>query len=365
MTKISAPLCLLLLFSAGVSAQDLQKQALGKFIFFDKTLSQPSGQACATCHQPSQAFANSNISVSPGADGVRFGNRNAPSIAYASYTVDWHYNSEDETWMGGFFLDGRASTMLEQAKAPFLNPLEMGNHSAQAIIDKILAGQYRQVFENVYGRDIWQDPTKAFDAVADALVVYQSSDDFAPRFSSKYDAYLQGKTPLTAQEKQGLELYEAQDKGNCAACHPSQPGENGQRPVFTDFSYDNLGVPKNQKLPFYQMAKMYNKLGTDYVDKGLADNAHIKNPAAQRGKFKVPSLRNIALTAPYMHNGVFSTLQQSIEFYNTRDLDDKWGQPEVSDNVNKDELGDLKLSAQEIKDLVVFLETLSDGFMLN
>jgi cytochrome c peroxidase len=365
MIKISTSLSLLLLFSSISMANNQAKEALGKLIFFDKTLSQPSGQACATCHQPDQGFANKNFSVSPGANNQLFGNRNAPSIAYASYTVDWHYNSEDETWMGGFFLDGRAKTLLQQAKGPFVNPLEMANASGQAVVDKVLQGEYKYLFEQVYGAAIWHDKTQAFDAIADALVAYQSSETFAPRFSAKYDAYLQGNITLSAQEMRGLKLFEDPDKGNCAACHPSQVGENGEAPIFTDFSYDNLGVPRNKQLAFYQMAKQHNSQGTRYRDKGLGDNAKIKNSAAALGKFKVPTLRNIALTAPYMHNGVFATLEESVDFYNSRDIDKKWAKPEISENVNKDELGDLQLTDQEVKDLVVFLKTLDDGFIVN
>jgi len=339
------------------------KVGLGKQIFFDSKLSQPVGQSCASCHQSGEGFANRNKLVTAGANPKLFGNRNTPSIAYANFTVDWHYNSEDETWMGGFFVDGRAQTMEEQAKGPFLNPVEMANDSVNSVIKKIKNSHYRQNFEQVFGKSIWLDENKAFNAIADALVAYQKSDVFAPRFTSKYDAYLAKKLKLSAQELRGLKLFEAEDKGNCAACHPSQIGEQGELPLFTDFSYDNLGVPKNVKLPFYQMANTINQLGPNYIDLGLADNPRIKDESAQLGKFKVPTLRNIALTAPYMHNGVFTSLAESVEFYNSRDVGSNFGEAEVAENVNKDELGDLKLTEQEVEDIVVFLETLSDGFI--
>lgn len=337
--------------------------SLGKLIFEDKTLSQPVGQSCASCHVPSQADAQQGLIVSPGATSTLFGNRNAPSITYSMFTTPWYFNTEDETWIGGFFWDGRAKTMHEQAKGPFLNPLEMGNGSAHQVVSKIQSTTYQKMFETVYGKDIWNTPEEAFNAVATALVAYQKSESFAPRFTSKYDAYLQNKTTLTDQEMRGLKLFEAEDKGNCAACHPSQIGEKGELPLFTDFSYDNLGVPKQTHLPFYAMSKKVNPAGKNYVDVGLADNPNIKDPQAQLGKFKVPTLRNIAKTAPYMHNGVFLTLKESVEFYNTRDVDKKWAKAEVSTNVNKDELGNLKLTNDEIDDLVSFLQTLDDGFI--
>jgi cytochrome c peroxidase len=156
----------------------------------------------------------------------------------------------------------------------------------------------------------------------------------------------------------GLDIYEAEDKANCAACHPSQPGENGEPPLFTDFTYDNLGTPKNPDNPFYDLPAKFNPAGADYVDYGLGKA--LDDPA-EDGKFKVPTLRNVGLTAPYMHNGVFQTLEEVVDFYNTRDTGE-WDPPEVAENVNVDELGDLGLTEEEVEDLVAFLHTLDDGW---
>lgn len=339
-----------------------QKVSLGKLIFEDIQLSEPSGQSCASCHNAQQAHADEKQIVSKGANGELFGNRNSPSIIYTKFTVPWHFNTEDETWMGGFFLDGRAVTMAEQAKGPFMNPLEMGNSSAEQVVSKVKAAPYSVLFEQVFGLNIWNNKTLAFNSIADALVSYQHSERFAQRFTSKYDTYLQGKVALSVQEQRGLTIFEAEDKGNCAACHPSQLNDDGSFPQFTDFSYDNLGVPKQENLPFYSMPQKYNAFGKHYIDRGLADNPNIKNAKNQLGKFKVPTLRNITKTAPYMHNGVFETLREAVEFYNTRDVDEKWGKPEVLTNVNQEELGDLKLTEQEINDLLSFLKTLDDGY---
>jgi cytochrome c peroxidase len=339
------------------------KVSLGKLIFEDAQLSDPIGQSCSSCHNSQQGHANQDSIVSAGANAHLFGNRNSPSITYAKYTVPWHFNTEDETWMGGFFLDGRAATMLDQAKGPFLNPLEMGNHSSEQVVAKVRLASYVTLFEQLYSTNIWKNKALAFDAIADALVAYQHDDSFAERFTSKYDAYLQDKVNLSEQESRGLTLFEAEDKGNCAACHPNQLNDDGSSPLFTDFSYDNLGVPKQILLPFYQMPIKYNGHGEVYVDIGLADNPNVNSAIAQRGKFKVPTLRNVAKTAPYMHNGVFKTLREAVEFYNTRDVDEKWRKPEVIENMNKDELGDLKLSTQEINDLLSFLKTLDDGYL--
>lgn len=263
---------------------------------------------------------------------------------------------------GRLFHDGREKTMQKQATGPILNPLEMGTISKNAIVHKVQSANYSQKFQVLYGENTFKNAQYALEKISRVLVAFEQSAEFSPRFTSKYDAYLQQKVELTAQEKNGLTLFEDESKGNCAACHTSKVSDVGEPPLFTDFSYDNLGVPANPDLAFYQLAKKYNPDGRNYIDLGLANNPYIKNREAQLGKFKVPTLRNIALTPPYMHNGVFETLREAVEFYNTRDTDSKWGKPEVSENMNKDELGDLKLTDQEIDDLVAFLKTLDDGW---
>lgn len=335
---------------------------LGQQIFFDTRLSEPQGQSCASCHNPQHAYAHKDVSVSPGATPRLLGKRNAPSLSYSSLTPAWHFNNEDETWIGGFFIDGRALTLEEQALGPLLDPLEMALPSKVILAQRIKSGPYAKVLESLYGAELWQDSDNVATLIAKSLVAFQSSDSFTPRFTSKYDAYLRGKTQLTPQETRGLQLYEAEDKGNCAACHQSQRGENGEWPLFTDFSYDNLGLPKNPELAFLKASAEHNPLGENFVDRGLADNPNILDSLAQLGKFKVPTLRNITVTGPYMHNSLFSDLTEAVEFYNSRDIEEKWSTPEIAENVNKDELGDLKLTSQEVEDIVVFLGTLTDGW---
>lgn len=178
------------------------------------------------------------------------------------------------------------------------------------------------------------------------------------RFDSKYDYFLKGKAQLSEQEIRGMGLFVSERKGNCAACHPSAPAPDGTPPLFTDFTYDNLGVPGNPENPYYTLSRDLNPDGFDYVDLGLALTV---NDPAENGKFRVPTLRNVALTPPYMHNGVFKTLYQVVAFYNTRDVG-PWPPPEVAENVNDEELGDLGLTNQEIEDIVAFLNTLTDGW---
>jgi len=351
---------LICLLAANATAN---KVALGKLIFEDQNLSQPAGQSCASCHQSNQFYADPGKAVSPGANPVLHGNRNAPSIAYVKFTPNLFWNKEEALWMGGFFLDGRATSLQEQAAGPFLNPLEMGNQNPGQVVSKVKGSSYKILFEQVYGVNIWADTVVAFDAITDAIVAYENGPEFA-LFNSKYDYYLQGRVTLSPKEKQGLELFEAQDKGNCAACHPSQQGDNGEPPLFTDYSYDNLGQPANSRLAFYKLAKPFNPQGINYIDYGLAKNPNINNGPDEKGKFKVSTLRNIAGTAPYLHNGVFDTLKEVVEFYNERDVSDRWKKAEVTENKNTEELGDLKLSEVEVDAIVAFLKTLNDGYEL-
>ncbi|NQZ11557.1 MAG: methylamine utilization protein mauG [Algicola sp.] len=363
MTKLPGSVLLLLLSPLSMANQQMQTQkaALGKLIFNDTSLSQPAGQSCQSCHQTAAAYSDPNNIVSPGATPTLFGNRNAPSISYVKYNPVLHWDLTEKTWVGGFFYDGRSTNLHSQAKKPFINPLEMGNSSITQVIAKVKESGYASMLQQLYGKDLFEDEDDAIDAITDALVAYEQGPEFAP-FSAKYDHYLKGNVSLSKQELLGLEVFEAEDKGNCAACHPSQPESSRRPPLFTDYTYDNIGLAANHKLPFLNMATKYNPAGKGYVDQGLAGNPNIDNPELQVGKFKVPTLRNIAKTAPYMHNGIFDNLEDVVDFYNSRDIDKRWGVPEVKATVNHEELGDLKLSEIEVKALVAFMKTLSDGY---
>lgn len=361
MTKLPGCILLLLLSPLSIANQLTPKAALGKLIFNDTSLSQPAGQSCQSCHQTAAAYSDPNNVVSPGATPTLFGNRNAPSISYVKYNPVLHWDLTEKIWVGGFFYDGRSTNLHSQAEKPFINPLEMGNSSITQVIAKVKDSSYAQTLQTLYGKDLFEDEDEAIDAITDALVAYEQGPEFAP-FSAKYDHYLKGNVSLSKQELLGLEVFEAQDKGNCAACHPSKP-ESSRRPaLFTDYTYDNIGLAANNKLPFLTMATKYNPAGKGYVDQGLAGNPNIDNPELQVGKFKVPTLRNIARTAPYMHNGIFDNLEDVVNFYNSRDTDKRWGSPAVKATVNHEELGDLNLSKAEEKALVAFMKTLTDGY---
>lgn len=335
------------------------KQKLGKKLFFDKNLSTPHGQACAGCHSPESGFANPNpdLPVSQGVHKDRFGSRNDLPPAYAAYSPKFHYDPNEKMYVGGQFWDGRAVDLIEQAKGPFLNPLEMANPDEKTVVEKVRKSGYADLFMDVFGDTVFEDSNTAYHNIAEAVAEYERSAELN-QFSSKYDLYLAGKVKLTEQEQRGLKLFEDEKKGNCAVCHPSRLGDDGKFPLFTDFTYDNLGVPKNPKNPFYHLPRQFNPDGIKFVDLGLGGAI---NKSAENGKFKVPSLRNIAKTSPYLHNGIFKTLRQVVVFHNTRDVG-TWPPPEVPENVNRDELGDLGLTEQDTDDIVAFMRTLTDGY---
>jgi cytochrome c peroxidase len=292
-----------------------------------------------------------------------FGARNAPTAAYAIFAPRFHYDEVEGLYVGGLFVDGRADSLEQQAQGPPLNPIEMHNPDRAAYVAKVAGRPYADKLKAIYGQDLFADVDRAFTAISEAIAAFERGAEVSP-FTSKYDAYLRGTALLTAQERRGLELYEG--RAGCAACHPNALREDGKLPLFTDFTYDNLGVPRNPANPFYTMPLSLNPDGAGFVDIGLAGNARViadGRAAENRGRIKVPTLRNLAKTGPYMHNGVFTTLKDVVAFYNRRDLDPvRFGPPEVPETVNREELGNLGLSDAEEDALVAFLKTLTDGY---
>jgi cytochrome c peroxidase len=369
---------------------DSPLEQLGKELFFDK-ISDPGSMSCADCHDPKVGFTgpipaiNLHGAVYRGAVPQRFGNRKPPSAAYATFSPVFHYDSDEGLFIGGNFWDGRATGELlgnpaaDQALGPFLNAVEHNNASKEAVIRIIADSKYADLWEAVWGEpvsyDSPEDINENYERVGLAIAAYEDSEE-VNQFSSKYYAYLAGGD-LSPKELEGLTLFNG--KGKCSACHPSV-GEVGEPPLFTDFSFDNLGTPKNPKNPFYKMDQVYlddgsavNPEGANWIDPGLggflATNPTYAALAADNmGKHKVPTLRNVA-KAPspyfpkaYMHNGVFKTLKEVVHFYNTRDVE-TWPAPEVAANVNTVELGDLGLTDEEEDAIVAFMETLSDGYI--
>ena len=375
-------------------------ERLGREIFFDHGLSKPPGQACASCHDPATGWTSDDAEINArggvyhGALESRFGNRKPPSVSYASLSPVFHYDPQEELFVGGSFWDGRATGWLtgdpatEQAQGPFLNPLEQNIESAERVVAMVCASDYGARFRAAYGQDICGNTISAYNAIGRAVATYERSSE-VNAFSSKYDYYLKDPVnyPLSRQELLGLQVFEDEDKGNCAACHPSSPGEDGSPPLFTDFTYDNLGVPKNPSNPWYRMPSDINPQGASWIDPGLSGflakvPRFSRHAAANRGKHKVPTLRNVdkrpapGFVKAYGHNGYFRSLQEIVHFYNTRDVlsacgkmarplpgENCWPAPEVPENVNTEELGNLNLDRHEVQALVAFMQTLSDGWV--
>ena len=349
---------------------------LGRLLFFDAGLSEPPGQACSTCHEPGHGFTDPDAKqpTSKGAHRHRFGSRNTPSAMYMAFSPPFHFDPKEKHYVGGQFWDGRATSLEEQAKGPLLNPVEMANPDKRTVVEKVRASaRLAPRFDRLWGTGALDDVDVAYDRIAAAIAAFERSPELAP-FTSKYDAFLAGKAELAPAEQRGLALFEDEKKGNCAACHPSRPGPNGTPPLFTDFTYDNLGVPRHPGNPFYRQSRQFNPAGGQHVDLGLG--AVVKK-RAENGKFKVPTLRNVDLSPPYMHNGYFASLSAVVEFYNDRDVRPRcrgalaedearkarcWPTPEVAANVNRDEMGRLGLTAREIEDIVAFMRTLTDGY---
>lgn len=383
-------------------------EALGKAIYFDKRLSLRQNQSCATCHDPEYGFSGPNPgvnllgSVYMGSVKNRFGNRRPPTSSYATPAPPLFYDDVDEVWVGGNFWDGRAKgwrlpPAAEQALGPFLNPAEQALPDEICVLYRIAEGKYADLWEDVWGEDLRdlefpaglakacrsEDPIvydeelrgevlAAYDQVGLAINDFEGSAE-VNAFSSKFDAYLDAEVELTEQEAFGMELFNGD--AMCSLCHISE----GEAPLFTDYTYDNLGMPPNPLNPVYDA-------DPNFVDLGIGP---IVGDDGMNGAVKVPTLRNVA-RAPgqaiksYGHNGVFKSLEQIVHFYNTRDAKrtcdpgevlptaaglanmgfspDCWPAPEVADNVNQDELGDLGLTMEEELAIVAFMKTLSDGW---
>mgnify|MGYP001073355460 CR=1 FL=1 len=381
---------------------DTPMEMLGDLLFDDVTLSTPMGQSCATCHDPDVGYTgpdsgiNMMGSVYPGAISNRFGNRKPPTSAYGGDSPVLYYDADEEVWVGGMFWDGRATgwqlgdPLAEQAMGPFLNPVEQNMPTVRLGVFRVWLSPYRALFEEVWGPgslDFQGDPYASYEMIARSIAAYERSRVVNP-FDSKFDEFWDavkdgGLDPasvdmsnyedfydygLSNEEVFGLAVFNDEEKGMCSLCHTLDEGSAGY-PLFTDFTYDNLGVPKNPDNPFYAQ-KRFNPDGYDWIDPGLggflkAAGYDADAYEAEWGKHKVPTLRNVdkrpypEFVKAYGHNGFFKSLEEIVNFYNTRDVD-MWPEPEVPDTVNDEELGDLGLTADEEAAIVTFMKTLSD-----
>jgi cytochrome c peroxidase len=390
---------------AGSSTELSAMEELGQLIFFDASLSQNANEACAACHDPAAGFTGPNTMINAhgavyeGSIAGRFGNRKPPSSAYATPSPILDYELEgpgkhmEVVFVGGNFWDGRATgeklgnPAADQAQGPFLNPLEQALSSPADVVSRICAGSYGALFRSVWGDDACDagQVMAAYDDVALSIEAFEASPA-SNAFTSKYDFLLRGMAKLTPQEKEGLAMFKG--KAKCTNCHVIDTAPGSPGPLFTDFTFDNLGVPRNPENPFYE-EPMFNPAGYDYVDTGLGGFLQGRMDWQEYatdnlGKQKVPTLRNVdkrpseGFVKAYGHNGYFKSLKGIVNFYNTRDVKPRcpdpftteadalqqgcWPEPEVGVNVNHEELGNLHLTDDQEDALVAFMKTLSDGY---
>ena len=361
---------LAVILAGGAHAGEIAtEEALGEALFFDTNLSKNRTQACATCHDPEAAFTDPRVSdagrmASLGDDGTSLGDRNAPTAAYAAFTPAFAL-TETEAYVGGQFLDGREPDLEGQAGGPPLNPIEMGMPDKATVVARLKENpDYLAAFAALYGDDIFASDENAYAAMTRAIAAFERTDLFAP-FSSKYDRFLRGEVELTRDEELGRLLFFSEQFTNCNQCHQLRRSQIDPRETFSNYEYHNIGTPPNTGL------RALNGVAPGFVDHGLLDNPAVDDPA-QDGKFKVPTLRNVAVTGPYMHNGVFADLRTVVLFYNkynTRaearqinpETGERFADPEVPQTLSMEELTHgPALDDQRIDALVAFMKTLTD-----
>jgi cytochrome c peroxidase len=369
---------------AGLSAQ----AELGRQIFFDTRLSASGQLACASCHSPEHAYGP------PDGAGVRLGgpkldqpgSRAVPSLRYVlNRTPVWSKEfisspterllEGEEPPAGGFGWDGRFDTLEAQAAFPLLAANEMANSGPEDVVRKLATAPYASQFQHVFGAGIFTQPEQAFARVREALARFELEDPSFHPYSSKFDDYLEGRATLTAQERRGLALFDDPKGGNCAACHLDAKGADGSHPLFTDYQFEALGVPRNPQIPA--------NADPGFHDEGLCGPMRTDqgSQAVYCGLFKTPGLRNVATRRVFFHNGRFHTLKEALQFYVRRDTHPAQWYPQVGGVVDKfDDLpsqyrGNIDVidapltrtpgqeplwTEAQIDDVIAFLETLTD-----
>ena len=344
-------------------------EGLGEALYFDVDLSRNRTQSCASCHNPDVGFVDpletrAGRAASLGDDGRSIGDRNAPTATYARFVPPFGKGA-DGRWRGGLFHDGRAATLEDQAGGPPLEPIEMGMASKAAVVERLKEKPaYVEAFARLFEPGTLDDAEVGYAAMTRALAAFERTDRFAP-FDSRYDRHLRGEEKLTDQEELGRVLFFSSQFTNCSLCHRSNPaGVLGE--TFTDHSFHNIGVPVNAAL------RAANGSPKGRRDRGLAANPAVGADRTQEGRFRVPTLRNVAVTGPYMHNGVFTDLRTVVLFYDkynsaapARRIDPEtgkpWRAPEIATNLSLKELeSGPGLDDRRVDALVAFLKTLTD-----
>ncbi|MGB8408899.1 MAG: cytochrome c peroxidase, partial [Gallionella sp.] len=333
---------------------------LGRKIFFDTSLSASGQLACSTCHDPAQHYGPGNdLPVQAGGPAMAaFGFREAPEITYAYRNPAFSIGPDNPALenvnigqaaasassaaiprkiaggsasgtalvpQGGLFLDGRVNTLQEQSDGPLFNPVEMANTDINDLAAKLARASYAPDFRQIFGANIFSNPQLLVSEAEGAIARFEFEDPSFHSFNGKYDYYLAGKAQLTAAEMNGLKLFEDPNKGNCAACHPDRMTLDGRPPMFTDFQYEALGVPRNSAIPA--------NANPGYYDLGLCGPFRTDLTAQTNycGMFRTPSLRNVATRKVFFHNGIYRSINDVLHFYVFRDVDPGLVYPKAAD----------------------------------
>jgi cytochrome c peroxidase len=346
---------------------------LGQALFHDVNLSRTRTQSCASCHDPARAFSEpvagrAGGAVSTSADGLLLGDRNAPPLTYAALVPPLHRDAEGNP-AGGLFHDGRANDLAEQAVQPILNATEMQMPDAAAVLTRVREQpRYVRAFRDLLGVDLLAVDAAgatgpAFTAIGQALAAFQRTPAFIA-FDSRYDRSLRGELELTDAETKGRDLFFSA-LTNCSRCHLLDTVQRSVSEPFTSHRYFNVGTPPNHAV------RAINGHPPGAIDAGLAANPAMASPAFA-GMFRVPSLRNVAVTGPYMHNGVFRELSTVVFFYNqyqgrsaafgvNPETGEAWHAPEVPETVDVSRLREGQpMEADRIALIVAFLRALTD-----
>ncbi len=375
--------------ASAAAAAAYSVDALGKKIFFDTALSQSGKMSCASCHSPEHAYGPPNgLAVQLGGPGLDSqGARAVPSLRYVlNRTPVWSKQfianpaerliEGEEPPTGGFGWDGRFNTLHEQAAFPLLAANEMANTGPEDVAARLQRAAYANDFRMLFGPRIFDDLRQVYAQALLAVERFELDDPSFHPYSSKYDDYLDGKTLLSKQEQRGLALFDDPQRGNCATCHVDRKGADGSHPLFTDYQFEALGVPRNPQL-------LANS-DPNYFDEGLCGPLRLDQTRQSWycGMFKTPTLRNVATRGVFFHNGRFHTLKDALRFYVRRDTDPRlWYPVSASGTANK--FDDLPAAVHanidvidqpltrtegaspawtdaEIDDVIAFLETLND-----
>lgn len=355
---------------------DDPRAAIGRAIFFDRSLSTPPGTSCADCHDPARGYSGNHGSANGLARGSRpgrFARRSTPSVLYLRFIRRFHMTWDDESNLpeasGGFFWDGRESSVARLVLQPLLNPDEMGNPSREEIAGKLATAAYAPDLRRAFDAP-FASLARTIDALGLCLEAFLTSREMAP-FSSRFDDFVRGTGTLTPLEQHGLALFEDAEKGGCRGCHRMDRGSVlPESSLFTDYGYEVVGVPRNRRRP--------PPRGRQY-DLGICERRDARLHTDDRwfcGSFRTPSLRNVALRESFMHNGTFTSLRDVVAFYATRGADPaRWYgatpfddlPPRYRTNVDaarppydQPPGGKPRLDDAEIDAIVAFLGTLTD-----